>query len=111
MIAVASIVEAWFIAAAKSLHGQRGFSFDPAEDERDAEGPRNAKGWIGKRMAGGTYREITDQPAKDRVWPSATRRSHQLSCTRCPQGTFLRPLTSQITGCWDQTPGTHHRHR
>lgn len=54
--------EAWFIAAAESLHGARGFAFDPAE-ERDAELPRNAKGWVAKHMAGGTYREITDQPA------------------------------------------------
>lgn len=54
--------EAWFIAAAQSLHGQRGFRFDPAEIV-DVESPRNAKGWIGARMAAGTYREITDQPA------------------------------------------------
>lgn len=54
--------EAWFIAAAQSLHGQRGFLFDSAELV-DAETPRNAKGWIGVRMAAGTYREMTDQPA------------------------------------------------
>jgi len=54
--------EAWFIAAAESLHGARGFSFDPSED-RNAELPRNAKGWVAKRMVGGTYREVTDQPA------------------------------------------------
>ena len=55
--------EAWFIAAARSLDGQRGFSFDPAEHRCDAERPRNAKGWVAERMAGGSYREITDQPA------------------------------------------------
>ena len=55
--------EAWFIAAAQSLNGQRGFSFDPAGDRRDAERPRNAKGWVAERMVGGSYREVTDQPA------------------------------------------------
>ncbi|AUB84687.1 hypothetical protein THSYN_07535 [Candidatus Thiodictyon syntrophicum] len=54
--------EAWFLAAAQSLDGQRGFRFDPA-DGVDPEVPRNAKGWIGHRMVGGVYREITDQPA------------------------------------------------
>jgi hypothetical protein len=54
--------EAWFIAAAQSLHGKRGFSFDPAEAV-DAEQPRDAKGWIKKRMTGGAYGASTDQPA------------------------------------------------
>jgi hypothetical protein len=54
--------EAWFIAAAASLHGYRGFCFD-AVDAVDAERPRNAKGWLSERMGGGTYREISDQPA------------------------------------------------
>lgn len=54
--------EAWFIAAAHSLHGVRGFS--PLPDEViKAEAPRNAKGWIRERMQGGTYSEILDQPA------------------------------------------------
>lgn len=54
--------EAWFIAAAASLDGHRGFRFDPA-DTIDAETPRDAKGWLRQRMAGGTYGETTDQPA------------------------------------------------
>lgn len=54
--------EAWLIAAAQSLHGHRGFRFDPA-DRIDAETPRDAKGWLRERMAGGTYGETTDQPA------------------------------------------------
>ncbi len=54
--------EAWFIAAARSLQGVRGFSL--AGDERiEAETPRNAKGWMRERMQGGTYSEILDQPA------------------------------------------------
>lgn len=54
--------EAWFIAAAESLNGQRGFSCLAAE-AIDAEAPRNAKGWIREHMAGGSYGETTDQPA------------------------------------------------
>ena len=54
--------EAWFIAAAESLNGQRGFRFRP-EELVEAEGPRDAKGWIRSRMSGGGYGETTDQPA------------------------------------------------
>lgn len=54
--------EAWFIAAAASLHSHRGFVFDP-DDRIDAERPRDAKGWIRARMTGGVYGETTDQPA------------------------------------------------
>ena len=54
--------EAWFLAAAQSLHGQRGFAFNP-RDAVDPEAPRDAKGWIKARMEGGAYGETTDQPA------------------------------------------------
>ena len=54
--------ESWFIAAANSLSGHRGFTHD-GRDEPDPDRPRDAKGWIKRRMAGRSYREITDQPA------------------------------------------------
>ena len=54
--------EAWFIAAARSLHGYRGLVVDP-DDNTSPETPRNAKGWIKERMTGGSYGETTDQPA------------------------------------------------
>ncbi|WP_153111250.1 DUF4276 family protein [Propionivibrio limicola] len=54
--------EAWLIAGARSLSGQRGFSFGEAE-AIDAETPRDAKGWIKKHMASRSYGETTDQPA------------------------------------------------
>lgn len=54
--------EAWFIAAAHSLQGVRGFSLSP-DEVIEAEIPRNAKGWIREHMQGGTYSEILDQPA------------------------------------------------
>lgn len=52
--------EAWFIAAASSLDGCRGFRFSQAI--ANAESPRDAKGWIERQMVG-SYSEITDQPA------------------------------------------------
>lgn len=54
--------EAWFIAAAPSLHGHRGFALE-SSDAVDAEAPRDAKGWMAARMASGSYGPTTDQPA------------------------------------------------
>ena len=54
--------ESWFIAAAQSLDGHRGFTCD-LNKRTDAETPRNAKGWIRECMATGIYSETTDQPA------------------------------------------------
>ncbi|MBV8046542.1 MAG: DUF4276 family protein [Paludibacterium sp.] len=53
--------EAWFIAAAPSLNGARGFIYDGIQ--MDAEEPRNAKGWMSEHMPGKSYKEIMDQPA------------------------------------------------
>jgi hypothetical protein len=54
--------EAWFIAAAHSLDGVRGFS--PFQGEVvQAEVPRDAKGWMRERMSGKVYRPVLDQPA------------------------------------------------
>jgi hypothetical protein len=54
--------EAWFIAAADSLNGHRGFSFEAGQAVA-AEVPRDAKGWLKERIAGRTYGETIDQPA------------------------------------------------
>ncbi|BBL60525.1 hypothetical protein MKFW12EY_41380 [Methylomonas koyamae] len=54
--------EAWFVAAAESLQGHRGFTYDPAKFV-DPEQPRDAKGWIKACMANRSYGETTDQPA------------------------------------------------
>lgn len=54
--------EAWFIAAAESLNGCRGFAFADQDLLVAPELPRNAKGWIRERMPRG-YGETTDQPA------------------------------------------------
>lgn len=53
--------EAWFIAAAPSLHGYRRFLLGN-DTKADAETPRNAKGWMAERMSDRTYRPTTDQP-------------------------------------------------
>lgn len=53
--------EAWFLAAAASLSGSRGFSM--AGPLPEAEIPRDAKGWMKSRMVTGSYGETTDQPA------------------------------------------------
>lgn len=54
--------EAWFIAAAQSIDGYRGFRL-PLGATVDAESPRDAKGWLRGNMEGGAYRELLDQPA------------------------------------------------
>lgn len=54
--------EAWFIAAARSLDGSRGFGY-PDGAIIDAETPRDAKGWMSQNMLTGTYSEVLDQPA------------------------------------------------
>lgn len=54
--------EAWFLAAAQSLIGVRGFAPQPADLCVEAERPRDAKGWMGARMPTG-YGATTDQSA------------------------------------------------
>lgn len=54
--------EAWFLAAACSLNGIRGFTYEDLYPP-EAENIRGAKEWSGKRMQNKKYREITDQPA------------------------------------------------
>ena len=45
--------EAWFIAAAASLDGERGFALRPSDHDADPESPRSAKDWMGSRMPPG----------------------------------------------------------
>jgi hypothetical protein len=54
--------EAWFIASAKSLDGQRGFAIG-AGTAPAPESLRGAKEWLSARILNGKYREVTDQPA------------------------------------------------
>lgn len=54
--------EAWFIAAATSLDGQRGFSKGFSITPQP-EAVRGAKEWLSMHIPNGKYREVTDQPA------------------------------------------------
>ena len=55
--------EAWFLAAAESLRGQRGLD-DNIHPPTDPEAIRGAKEWLSFQMAGSrTYSETHDQPA------------------------------------------------
>lgn len=55
--------EAWFLAAAESLRGQRGLKND-IYPPNDPETIRGAKEWLSRQMERGRrYRETTDQPA------------------------------------------------
>jgi hypothetical protein len=54
-------LEAWFLAAARSLRGTRGLPMD-LEPPPSPESLRDAKGWLSARMPGG-YSETVDQPA------------------------------------------------
>jgi hypothetical protein len=61
--------ETWFLAAAKSLSGRRGLRND-LQPPTNAEGIRNAKGWLSDQMSNKTarYSEILDQPALAQVF-------------------------------------------
>ena len=55
--------EAWFLAAAESLRGQRGLKNDLHSPD-NPEAIRGAKEWLSQRMEDSrTYRETQDQPA------------------------------------------------
>jgi Domain of unknown function (DUF4276) len=70
--------EAWFIAAAESLNGVRGFKYLDGKAPADPEGPRNAKGWMRDRMPAG-YGETTDQPAFTARFDLALAHQHSRS--------------------------------
>lgn len=53
--------EAWFIAAAMSLNGKRGFICP--DQIPAAEEVRGAKQWLSRNIREGAYHEILDQPA------------------------------------------------
>ncbi|MGH2705900.1 MAG: DUF4276 family protein [Actinomycetota bacterium] len=54
--------EAWFLAGASSLRGQRGFPGD-LQAPTNPEEIRGAKEWLAARMSGASYSPTVDQPA------------------------------------------------
>ncbi|WP_440066023.1 DUF4276 family protein [Streptosporangium sp. OZ121] len=68
--------EAWFLAAATSLAGQRGLA-NPLEPPVEPEGPRDAKGWLSARKTDGTsYRPTADQAALTAIFDMAQARKN-----------------------------------
>ena len=75
--------EAWFIAAAESLRGQRGLARDMIADSQP-EDIRNAKGWLSDRMPPGCpYSPTTDQPALTALFDMAAARRNTDSFDKC----------------------------
>ena len=67
--------EAWFLAAANSIAGERGFG-PLVSPPSDPESIRDAKGWLTARLPSGqSYRETLDQPALTAIFDLATARS------------------------------------
>jgi hypothetical protein len=75
--------EAWFLAAASSLVGQRGLPGD-LQPPPDAEAVRGAKEWLSARMvAGRSYRETIDQLALTRAFDLDQARAVSGSFDKC----------------------------
>lgn len=71
--------EAWFLAAAPSLRGQRGLAQD-IQAPAAAEQPRDCKGWLSRhRTDGRAYKPATDQAALTAVFDMETARKNSLS--------------------------------
>lgn len=85
--------EAWFIAAAASLDGKRHLHCEAEDFTAEAERPRNAKGWLSKRMGNHVYGEMTDQPAfaqtMDLAMAFDRSRSFRKLCTEWSKHTVL----------------------
>ena len=65
--------EAWLIAGAESLRGRRGLPADLTAPP-DPESIVGAKAWLSRRIQGGTYSEILEQPALTSALDIATAR-------------------------------------
>jgi hypothetical protein len=70
--------EAWFLASASSLAGQRGF---PAmlDAPTDPESVRGAKEWLSRQRPGHPYKETADQAALTQRFDMKAARQHSRS--------------------------------
>ncbi|SPE28623.1 conserved hypothetical protein [Candidatus Sulfopaludibacter sp. SbA3] len=59
--------ESWFLAAAESLRGRRGFPED-LEPPPQREAVRGAKEWLSQRVKGGAYAANVDQTSLTAVF-------------------------------------------
>jgi len=84
--------EAWFLAAAESLRGQRGL-IEGLVGPSDPEARRDAKGWLSAQMAEGrSYVPTLDQPALAALLDIAAARRRSPSFDR-----FYREVTRLLT--------------
>ncbi|MDO8804392.1 MAG: DUF4276 family protein [Elusimicrobiota bacterium] len=86
--------EAWFLAAAESLRGQRGLP-TTLEQPLNPENIRGAKEWLSARMPKGQrYSETTDQPAFTGLFNMTAARTNSESFNKCYRDieTMLRGL-------------------
>jgi hypothetical protein len=88
--------EAWFLAAAESLRGERGLRSD-IEPPIDPEAIRGAKEWIQDRMGEGhRYSETVDQPALTALFDlQAARRSASFDRFYCRFGDFCDKIAQR----------------
>jgi hypothetical protein len=82
--------EAWFLAAAASLRGLRGFPHD-LESPPGPESIRGAKEWLSKRMLNRNYAETIDQAALTARFDTALARRAE-SFDKC-----YRDLTAMLS--------------
>lgn len=75
--------EAWFVAAAESLQGERGLS-ERLASPPDPESIRDAKGWLSQWMKGAAgYSETRDQPALTSIFDMSMARQRADSFDKC----------------------------
>jgi hypothetical protein len=84
--------ETWFLAAARSLRGQRGLSSD-LEPPPDPERIRDAKGWLTERMTR-PYDEVVHQVEFTRVFDLAEARTNP----------SFRRLSERVRALFEGTP-------
>lgn len=87
--------EAWFLAAASSLAGQRGLPAD-LQDHPQPETKRGAKEWLGQRMPRG-YSEPLDQPSFTRSF-DLTLALRTRSFRKCVKEIALLTRLPNVTG-------------
>lgn len=92
--------EAWFLAAAESLRGQRGFLAELVSPT-DPEAKRDAKGWLSAQMEEGrSYSPTLDQPALAALLDIAAARQKAPSFDR-----FCREVTRLLVSSSRNCPG------
>lgn len=100
--------EAWFIAAADSLVDAVGLLLLPQDQQVQADSPRDAKGWLSKRMGPRRYHPISDQATFARhihlEKARARSRSFRKLCDDWERHTLALASSATITRPTTDTP-------